>query len=348
MGIMFAVIVVSTVSAVQSFRQELQFISIESLKTERNVSVVRDGDELAISVKDLVVGDVLIIREGEILPVDGIFLSGSGIRCNESAATGEDVLVMKGYDSLFFIGSSKVASGSGRMLVLTTGADTTLSMILKTLEDLEAPPPDLHNKLERLATRIGYVGLAAGVSVFLALTIAYLIKFYPLCSYSERCALPASNSGAALLTHTHHLPPVRADNNAFRSILNYFIMGLTVIVVAVPEGLPLSLMLALVIAMSSLLRERVLVKDLVRYSPTAPPSFPAHASPLLAHLTSHFSPTPCLRPVHDGEPRRNDGDCRAQGGANHARRDERDPRLVLRCDCRGCARFVQDSGGRAA
>lgn len=188
MGIFLAVLIVSSIGAVQAYRQEQQFLNLEKLKNERSVSVVRDGEEVAVSVHDLVVGDVLIIRDGEILPTDGLFLSGNGIRCNESAATGEDVLVTKGPESLFLIGSAKIVAGSGRMLVLTTGPDTTLAMILKTLEDLEEPPTDLHNKLEVLATRIGYVGLLAGVAVFLALTIAYLIKEYPLCETAQRHA----------------------------------------------------------------------------------------------------------------------------------------------------------------
>jgi Ca2+-transporting ATPase len=253
-------LIVSSIGAIQSYRQELQFIELDVLKSERLVSVMRDGEEMAISVHDLVVGDVLILRNGEILPTDGIFLSGSGVRCNESAATGEEVLVAKGPESLFFIGSSKVATGSGRMLVLTTGPDTTLAMIRKTLEDLEAPPTDLHNKLEVLATRIGYVGLVAGVVIFLSLTIAYLIKFYPL------------------------------YNGAFRAILNYFIMGLTVIVVAVPEGLPLSLVLTLVVAMRTLLHDRVLVKELGTMEALGETTaIVGHKSGLLTHNVMHVT-----------------------------------------------------------
>jgi Ca2+-transporting ATPase len=230
MGILLAVFIVSFVGAIQGYNQERGLIEVVLDFADREIVVVRNGDEMTISVLDVVVGDIISLRPGEILPVDGLIVSGHGIRVNESMATGEDIAVHKGLEARFLIGYSKVMAGQGRMLALSTGLDTTYGQIVKAMEDLGDPPTVLSMKLVKLANRIGYLGLFAGVVVFLALTIAYLMKYFPL------------------------------YDNAFRNILNFFIMGLTIIVVAVPEGLPLALVLTQVTAMKALLKERVLVK----------------------------------------------------------------------------------------
>ena len=229
-GILLAVLVVSFVGALQAYAQDLGMIAVNLDLSDREIVVVRSGNEMTISVLDVVVGDILVLNPGEILPVDGLVIAGHGLQVNESMATGENISVAKGLDSRFLIGSSKVVSGTGRMLVLSTGLDTTYGQIIKAMEDLDDPPTALSIKLTKLATHIGYVGLAAGVIIFLAQTIAYLVKFYPL------------------------------YDSAFRNILNFFIMGLTIIVVAVPEGLPLALVLTQVTSMKALLLDRVLIK----------------------------------------------------------------------------------------
>ena len=231
-GIMVAVAIISTVNSFQAWRQDQQFASMADLKADRQVAVLRDNAERNISVLDVVVGDVMLLSPGEILPCDGLYLSGYGLRCDESAATGEAYLVPKGADNLFLIGGAKVMEGSGAMLVLSTGANSTYGKIVATLDDLDPPPTPLQDKLELLATRIGYAGLTSGVVVFLVLTIAYLTDFYPL------------------------------YNDAFKAILSFFILGVTVIVVAVPEGLPLALTLTLVTSLRTMVQERVLVKEL--------------------------------------------------------------------------------------
>jgi P-type E1-E2 ATPase len=89
------------------------------------------------------------------------------------------------------------------------------------------------DKLEKLATNIGYFGLFMGVSVFLTLTISFLVLKYPLYT------------------------------GAFRAILNFFIMGITLIVVAVPEGLPLALTLTQLTVLKQMTKHHVIVKELV-------------------------------------------------------------------------------------
>jgi len=232
-GILAASISLAVITSIQALRQERELNDVAAKKNDRDLVVLRDGREQKISCYDLVVGDVLVVRPGEVITCDGVYLSGNGIKCDESAATAETFLVPKGSDNLFFIGGSKVMQGSGRLLVLAVGMNSTYGKIREVLDDIDPPPSPLADKLEVLGNRIGYFGLTVGVSCFLILTISYLILFYPL------------------------------YNGSFRAILNFFIMGITLIVVAVPEGLPLALTLTQLTALKHLRSKGVLVKDLI-------------------------------------------------------------------------------------
>ena len=231
-AIIFAVVIVSGVGSVNNWLQEAQFASLSKVKSDRTVLVIRDNQEVPISIYDVAVGDVFIIKTGEILPVDGILLKGSsGIKCDESAMTGESLEISKAPGAFMFSGG-QVTSGAGRMLVLTTGVNTSYGQIVIALQDAEPPPTPLQEKLEEMAAFIGYLGLTAGVLIFLVLLIAYLVKGNG--SYPE----PGG------------------------SIMSFFIIGIVIIVVAVPEGLPLAVMLALAYTMKQMIKDMVLVRDL--------------------------------------------------------------------------------------
>jgi P-type Ca2+ transporter type 2C len=231
-GIIVAVIIVSGVGSVNNWLQEAQFASLTKVKSDRTVLVIRNNEEVPISIYDVAVGDIFVIKTGEILPVDGILLKGSsGIKCDESAMTGESLEISKAPGAFMFSGG-QVTSGAGRMLVLTTGVNTSYGQIVIALQDAEPPPTPLQEKLEEMATFIGYLALAGGVLIFLVLLIAYLVKGngnYP-------------NPGSY--------------------IMSFFIIGIVIIVVAVPEGLPLAVMLALAYTMKQMIKDMVLVRDL--------------------------------------------------------------------------------------
>lgn len=231
-AILVAVAIVSGVGSVQNYSQEKQFQSLAKVKEDRNVLVIRDGAEKSVSIYDVVVGDIYVIKTGEILPVDGLFLSGNGIKCDESAMTGESFEINKSIEAPFFFGGSQVTAGAGSMLVLTTGLDTTYGQIVKALEIMDPSPTPLQEKLEKMATQIGYFGLGGGLLIFIVLTCTYLGRFHP--DYPD----------------------------AFESILSFFIIGITIIVVAVPEGLPLAVTLTLVYSMKKMIKDHVLVREL--------------------------------------------------------------------------------------
>lgn len=178
-AIMVAVVVVSGVGSVQNYQQEKQFDSLSKVKADRQVLVIRDGHEQSISVYDIVVGDLFVIKTGEILPTDGYFLEGNGIKCDESAMTGEPIEIPKTVERPFLVSGAQVTAGAGKMLVLTTGIHTSYGQIVKDLESAEPPPTPLQEKLEDMAKLIGYFGLAGGLLIFFILLFTYLGRFYP-------------------------------------------------------------------------------------------------------------------------------------------------------------------------
>jgi len=178
------------------------------MKADRSVQVVRDGREQTVSIFDVVVGDIFVVKAGELLPCDGLLLRGSGLKCDESAMTGESLEVPKsvggeGHSGPYLTAGAQVTAGAGSMIVLTVGPHTSFGKIITDLEDAEPPPTPLQEKLETLAKMIGLVGVAGGVLIFLVLLIAYLIH----------------------AKGNYH--------GAFGSILSYFIIGITIIIIFV-------------------------------------------------------------------------------------------------------------------
>ena len=128
------------VGSLNDWQKERQFQTLNEKKDERGVKVIRDGVEMVIDIKDVVVGDVALVEPGEIVPCDGIFLSGHNVKCDESGATGESDAIRKvSYDECvkihseegagggekhtdcFMISGSKVLEGYGSYVVIAVG-----------------------------------------------------------------------------------------------------------------------------------------------------------------------------------------------------------------------------------
>ncbi|GAA5999611.1 calcium-transporting ATPase PMC1 [Rhodotorula paludigena] len=246
-AIVVAIVIVVMVGSVNDWQKERQFQKLNAQKEERNVKALRHGQERLMSVYDVVVGDILFIEPGEIIPVDGIFLSGHNVRCDESGATGESDAVRKGtYEDIlaeggktkidcFMISGSKVIEGVGRYVVTSVGRNSFHGKIMMSLQgDAEDTPLQL--KLNYLAELIAWLGSGAGLVLFVALMIRFFVK---------------------LGTDPDRSADDKADN--FISIL---IISVTVVVVAVPEGLPLAVTLALAFATRRMTKMNLLVRVL--------------------------------------------------------------------------------------
>jgi Ca2+-transporting ATPase len=200
------------------------------------------------SVHDILVGDVLHVEPGDMIPADGIFIQGHNLKCDESSATGEsDQMKKTGGEEVykqiqsgnsnpkldpFLISGSKVLEGVGTYLVTSTGVNSSFGKLMMSLrEDADGTP--LQKKLASLADYIAYLGGGAATLLFVVLFIRFLAQ------------LPGD-------TRTG---PQKGE--AFMDIL---IVCITLIVVAVPEGLPLAVTLALAFATTRMMKANNLVR----------------------------------------------------------------------------------------
>ncbi|KAK3622501.1 plasma membrane calcium [Elasticomyces elasticus] len=249
-AIMVAIAVVCIVGAVNDWQKERQFAKLNKKKDDRNVKLVRSGRTQEISIHEILVGDVLMIEPGDIIPVDGIFITGHGVKCDESSATGEsDIMKKTAADEVFrameageelkkldpfMISGGKVTEGVGRMLVTATGIHSSYGKTMMSLQEGNEATP-LQTKLNGLAEYIAKLGSSAALLLFVVLLIKFL----------------------AALPHDDSTPAEKGQK--FMTIL---ITAVTIIVVAVPEGLPLAVTLALAYATKRMLKDRNLVRVL--------------------------------------------------------------------------------------
>jgi Ca2+-transporting ATPase len=249
-AIIVAIVIVVVVGSLNDWQKERQFVKLNKKKQDRDVNVIRSGKTQEISVFDVLVGDVMHLEPGDMIPVDGIFIEGHNIKCDESQTTGESDLIRKqpadqvyaaieNHESLrkldpFILSGAKVTEGVGTFLVTSTGVNSSYGKTLMSLrEDPEVTP--LQSKLNTLAEYIAKLGGAAGLLLFIVLFIEFLVRL------SGNTDTPTEKG---------------------QSFLRIFIVTVTIIVVAVPEGLPLAVTLALAFATTRMLKDNNLVRHL--------------------------------------------------------------------------------------
>ncbi|KAJ6501168.1 Ca-transporting ATPase, partial [Mycena vitilis] len=184
---MVAVLIVVMVGSVNDWQKERQFRTLNDRKEERGVKVIRGGVETVVDIKQVVVGDIGRLEPGEILPCDGVFISGHSVKCDESGATGESDAIKKGpyshcialrgteagaHTDCFVVSGSKVLQGVGRYVVVATGTKSFNGRVVLGLRgDADITP--LQIKLNALAELIAKLGIAAGLALFITLFIRF-------------------------------------------------------------------------------------------------------------------------------------------------------------------------------
>lgn len=247
-AIVAAILIVVIVGALNDYQKERQFIKLNKKKEERFVKVVRSGKSQEISVHDVLVGDVMHLEPGDLVPVDGVFIDGHNVKFDESSATGESDIIRKtpadevyraieNHEPLrkmdpFILSGAKMSEGVGVFLVTSVGVNSSYGKTLMSLQD-EGQTTPLQSKLNVLAEYIAKLGLAAGLLLFIVSFIEFLARLHNI-------------SGGS-----------RAKGQAF---LQVFIVAVTIVVVAVPEGLPLAVTLALAFATTRMLKDNNLVR----------------------------------------------------------------------------------------
>ncbi|CAH2058510.1 unnamed protein product [Thlaspi arvense] len=237
-GILLSILLVVMVTAISDYKQSLQFIDLDREKKKIIVQVTRDGNRQEISIHDLVVGDVVHLSIGDQVPADGIFISGYNLEIDESSLSGESEPSHVNEKKPFLLSGTKVQNGSAKMLVTTVGMRTEWGKLMETLVDGGEDETPLQVKLNGVATIIGKIGLSFAVLTFVVLCIRFVLEKAASGSFTDW------SSEDAL------------------TLLDYFAISVTIIVVAVPEGLPLAVTLSLAFAMKKLMSDRALVRHL--------------------------------------------------------------------------------------
>lgn len=247
-AIIVAIVIVVVVGAANDWQKERQFVKLNRKKDDRFIKVIRSGKTREISVYDVLAGDVVNLEPGDMVPVDGILISGHGVKCDESSATGEsDLLKKSSGDEVFraienhepmkkmdpfILSGAKVSEGVGTFMVTATGVHSSYGKTMMSLrEESEVTP--LQSKLNVLATYIAKLGGASALLLFVVLFIEFLVH----------------------LRTSSDTPAQKGQN-----FLDILIVAITVVVVAVPEGLPLAVTLALAFATTRMLKDNNLVR----------------------------------------------------------------------------------------
>ena len=248
-GIFIAVFLATFISTISEYGSEKAFEKLGSEASHINVRVKRSGVVTVINISEVVVGDIVLLESGDLIPADGILLEGN-ISVDESILNGESketkkspsILKSDTKTSKLYRGTT-VYSGYGLMQVTSVGLNTMYGNLALELHENEPISP-LKNRLTDLAkiiSRIGYVGAFLVVIAFLFSKI--------------------------VMENNYDLQLIKETITNFPLMMNYLIYALTlsvtIIVVAVPEGLPMMITLVLSSNMKRMLKNNVLVRKLV-------------------------------------------------------------------------------------
>lgn len=285
-AIIVAVIIVALVTAVNDYQKEQQFRGLQSkIEGEHKFTVVRHGNPIEVLNSEIVVGDLCQVKYGDLLPADGVVVQCNDLKVDESSLTGESDFVKKGEKDPLLLAGTHVMEGSGKMVVAAVGVHSQTGIIFSLLGSHgekegdkqdggeEATPQSpmikashdefeeisldddrdsdsngkdkkdkqeksvLQGKLTKLAVSIGWFGVAAALLTIVVMVLQFSIRKY----VNEKASW---------------------QNQHLNAYVNAFITGLTVLVVAVPEGLPLAVTISLAYSVKKMLDDNNLVRHL--------------------------------------------------------------------------------------
>ncbi|KAL5549596.1 hypothetical protein UlMin_004827 [Ulmus minor] len=244
-SIAFAVILVIVVTAISDYRQSLQFQNLNDEKRNIHLQVIRGGRRVDVSIYDIVVGDVIPLNIGNQVPADGIVVSGHSLAIDESSMTGESKIVHKDSKDPFLMSGCKVADGSGTMLVTSVGINTEWGLLMASISEDTGEETPLQVRLNGVATFIGIVGLTVAFFVLIVLLVRYFTGHSKNPDGSRQFTAGRTKVGDAV-------------DGAIKIVT----VAVTIVVVAVPEGLPLAVTLTLAYSMRKMMADKALVRRL--------------------------------------------------------------------------------------
>ncbi|XP_021720329.1 calcium-transporting ATPase 9, plasma membrane-type-like isoform X2 [Chenopodium quinoa] len=244
-SIVFAVLLVIFVTAISDYRQSLQFKNLNAEKRNIQLEVIRGGRREKISIFDIVVGDVVPLKIGDQVPADGVFISGHSLAIDESSMTGESKIVHKDKKSPFLLAGCKVADGFGNMLITGVGINTEWGLLMASISEDTGEETPLQVRLNGVATFIGIVGLSVAVAVLVILVLRY---------FTGHTKGPDGK--------VQFVGGKTSFSEAVDGVIEIFTIAVTIVVVAVPEGLPLAVTLTLAYSMRKMMADKALVRRL--------------------------------------------------------------------------------------
>ncbi|XP_043936346.1 plasma membrane calcium-transporting ATPase 3 isoform X4 [Protopterus annectens] len=286
-AILLSVICVVLVTAFNDWSKEKQFRGLQSrIEQEQKFTVIRNGQVIQIPVAELIVGDIAQVKYGDLLPADGVLIQGNDLKIDESSLTGESDHVRKSLEKdPMLLSGTHVMEGSGRMVVTAVGVNSQTGIIFTLLgaggeeeekKDKKAKKQDgavamemqplksaeggeieerekkktsvpkkeksvLQGKLTKLAVQIGKAGLVMSAITVIILVLYFVIETFVI-------------QGRAWIAEC---TPVYVQY-----FVKFFIIGVTVLVVAVPEGLPLAVTISLAYSVKKMMKDNNLVRHL--------------------------------------------------------------------------------------
>ena len=249
-GIFFAIFLATGIGFYFEYDANKKFDLLNAVGEETPVMVIRNGKVHEIPKKDIVVGDVVILNTGDEIPADGVLLEAVSLQVNESSLTGE-LMVNKTTDEVHFdeeatypsnsvMRGTIVTDGHGVMCVERVGDATEIGKVARQATEQSQEQTPLNLQLTKLANLIGKVGFTIATLTFVIFTAKDLYV----------------HLNNTTITDWHQWLEIA------RIVLKYFMMAVTLIVVAVPEGLPMSVTLSLALNMRRMLKTNNLVRKM--------------------------------------------------------------------------------------
>ena len=242
-GIFVAVFLATTVGFYFERDAAKKFNLLTALSEEQPVKVRRNGKVMEIPRHDVVVGDIVLVEVGDEVPADGELIVCNDLQINESALTGEPVAEKSlegggdgAYPRNVILRSTMVMNGRGEFVVTAVGDATEIGKVAKKSTEQTSVETPLHMQLDKLAKMISKVGSVVSVAAFFI-----------------------------FLIHDILTNPAWGGKDYFymaEIVLKYFMMAVTLIVMAVPEGLPMAITLSLALNMRRMLKSNNLVRKL--------------------------------------------------------------------------------------
>lgn len=249
-GIIAAILLATGIGFFFEYDAGKKFDLLNAVNEETLVKVIRNGHIQEIPRKDVVVGDIVVLETGEEVPADGELLDAISLQVNESNLTGEPVVTKTTVEADFdeeatyasnrILRGTTVVDGHGTMRVEAVGDATEIGKVARQSTEQNTEPTPLNIQLTKLANLIGKIGFTVAGLAFLIFFIKDVVLVYDFSSFH---------------TFRDWLPALRAT-------LQYFMMAVTLIVVAVPEGLPMSVTLSLALNMRRMLSTNNLVRKM--------------------------------------------------------------------------------------